>query len=168
MSFSPVPRYSFRCVTDITSDFLKEIGVKLLMLDLDNTIAAYGQTKLSDDMASWAQNIKTSGIELFIVSNSPRKDRVGSFADALAVGHIGSAGKPSTRGLKAAMQTMRREPFESALVGDQIFTDTCAANSAGAVSIIVRPLDCRNPILAFRYLLEKPFRAMCKNRRCHL
>ena len=164
MSFSPVPRYSFRCVTDITSDFLKEIGVKLLMLDLDNTIAAYGQATLSDDMASWAQNMKSDGIELFIVSNSPRKDRVASFANALEIGSIGSAGKPSSRGLKSAMQTMRREAHESALAGDQIITDTCAANSAGAVSIIVRPLSCKNPILAFRYLLEKPFRAMCKNK----
>ena len=165
MSFSPVPRYSFHCVTDITSDFLKEIGVKLLMLDLDNTIAAYGQTTLSDDMANWAQNMKNSGIELFIVSNSPRKDRVESFAEALAVGQIGSASKPSPRGLKAAMQIMRREAHESALVGDQILTDTFAANYAGVASIIVRPISCKNPILALRYLLEKPFRAMCKNRR---
>ena len=51
--FSLIPQYSFREVTDITTDFLEQLGVTFLMLDLDNTIAAYDEHVLSDDVAQW-------------------------------------------------------------------------------------------------------------------
>jgi len=52
----------------------------------------------------------------------------------------------------------------SALAGDQVFTDTLAANLAGVVSISVRPRRFTNPLLKLRYFIELPFRAMCKNK----
>ena len=53
---------------------------------------------------------------------------------------------------------------QSALVGDQIFTDALAANRAGIISMIVSPKRLRNPLLVLRYAVESPFRAMCRNR----
>jgi len=159
------PRYSFRGVTDISAKFLEKIGVRFLMLDLDNTIAAYGEGALADDITMWAQDMKNSGIELFIVSNSKRKERVESFAQTLASGYIWNAGKPSSRGVLQAMELAGFDAHESALAGDQIFTDTLAANSAEVFSIIVRPIRCKNPLFALRYLFEQPFRMMCQNKR---
>jgi len=156
------PRYSFRGLTDISPNFLEKLGVKFLMLDLDNTIAAYGQDTPTDRVTQWARDMKSSGIELFIISNSLKKERVESFAENLAVGYIGSAGKPSPRGVLRAMELAGHNAHESALAGDQIFTDTLAANLAGVLPIIVRPVSCKNPLLALRYLLEQPFRLMGK------
>jgi len=164
MSFSPVPRYSFHAVIDIGLEFLQKIGVKFLMLDLDNTIAAYGTDTLSAEMAQWAQTMKSGGIELFIISNTHKKERVAAFAKELSVEYVWFAKKPLPRGVRAAMESAGYGAHESALAGDQIFTDTLAANFAGVTSIIVKPVDYSNPILAFRYFLEKPFRAVCKNR----
>ncbi|MCL2402051.1 MAG: YqeG family HAD IIIA-type phosphatase [Oscillospiraceae bacterium] len=164
MSFSPVPRYSFRNVTDIAPDFLKERGIKFLMVDLDNTLAAYGQTKLTDAVSKWADHMKNSGIELYIISNTLKKERVASFAQQLVVESISGAGKPSPKGILSAMNAMGYEAGESALAGDQILTDTLAANSAGVLSILLRPIRCQNPFLAIRYMLEAPFRLACKNR----
>jgi HAD superfamily phosphatase (TIGR01668 family) len=164
MSFSPVPRYSFRDLTDIAPGFLKKLGIKFLMLDLDNTLAAYGQTKLTDAVNTWAADMKNNGIELYIISNTLKKERVDSFAQQLGAESIGGAGKPSPKGIFAAMSAAGREASESALAGDQIFTDTLAANSAGVLSILLRPLRCKNPIYAVRYMLEAPFRLACKNR----
>ena len=165
MSFSLVPRYEFKSLTDITPDFLEKIGVKFLMLDLDNTIATYSSGKPSDGLMQWIADIKGAGVELFIVSNSIKKERVEAFAKNLGIGSIGGAKKPLPGGVLKAMEKTGFAARESALVGDQIFTDTIAANSAGAVSIIVRPLSFKNPIFAFRFFLEKPFRAACKNRK---
>ena len=168
MKFSMLPRYSFREITDVSPAFLKKLGVRFLMLDLDNTIAAYSEHTPAENVLKWVAEMKDCGIKLFIVSNSVRKGRVEVFADALDIGFIKGASKPSP---KVVLQTIIDAGFhthESALIGDQIFTDTLAANRAGVVSIIVQPRSRKNPALALRYGLEAPFRAASKrkNRGC--
>ena len=168
MKFSILPRFSFREITEVTPDFLEKLGVRFLMLDLDNTLAAYSEHTPAENVALWVAEMKSHGIELFIVSNSVRKGRVEAFSEALEIRFIKGALKPSP---KVILQTISDAGFladESALIGDQIFTDTLAANRAGAVSIIVQPRSRKNPALALRYGLEAPFRAVSKikNRSC--
>ena len=163
MSFSLTPQYSFTEPTDISPGFLEKLGIKFLMLDMDNTIAAYNEHSPSDRIVQWAERMKDCGIALYIVSNSARKVRVGTFSKALGVGAVMSARKPSRKGLLRAITAAGFQAENSALVGDQIFTDTLAANRTGVISIIVKPRHNANPILALRYVLEAPFRAACKN-----
>jgi len=163
MSFSPKPTFSFREITDIPQDFLKHLGVKFLMIDLDNTIAAYNESLACDAVASWAADIKEQGIDIFIVSNSMRKKRVEAFAKQLDVKTIMNAKKPSTKGVFQAMKEAGYSAKDSAFIGDQIFTDTLAANRAGVTSIIVNPRGFTNFIISARFAAETPFRAMCKN-----
>jgi len=164
MSFSPIPQYSFREVTDITPDFLKQSGIKFLMLDLDNTIAAYDEHILSDDIVKWIKELKDNGIVLFIISNSTRQKRVESHSDSIGTDYIMDSYKPSPKSLLHAMEVSGFDREASALAGDQILTDTLAANRAGVISIIVRPKRFTNPFLAIRYFIEIPFRAMCRNK----
>ena len=164
MSFSPVPQYMFSTTTDISAEFLGRIGVDFLMLDLDNTLARYGENKLRKDTANWAETLKESGISLFIVSNSHKHTRVSAFAKELGIKYVNAAGKPSASGVLRAMEISGTDKKTSALVGDQIYTDALAANRAGVISITVRPLKLKNPLLAVRYFLELPFRAACKNK----
>jgi len=163
MSFSPIPKFSFPDLTDVTPDFLCRLGVKFLMLDLDNTIAAYNEDTPSPAVEKWANDVKQRGIELYIVSNSLRKKRVGAFEQQLGIGVIMNAQKPSPTGVYQAMEAAGYSAGSSAFIGDQIFTDTLAANRAGVVSIIVKPKQFTNPFLALRFACETPFRAMCKN-----
>ena len=162
--FSLIPQYSFRDITDVTADFLKKTGIKFLMLDLDNTIAAYNEHVLSGNISQWITEIVSNGIELFIISNSTREKRVKSHSESIGVGFIMQSCKPSPKSLLHAMEIAGFGADVSALVGDQIMTDTLAANRAGIVSIIVRPRSFTNPFLALRYYIEVPFRAMCKNK----
>ena len=161
MKHSPVPRHTFRKYADITPAFLNNHGIKFLMLDLDNTIAKYSEPAPSAALLQWASMMAENGIALHIVSNSRRKDRVEAFAAPLGVGYIKIARKPSPRGVRQALETCGFASSESALVGDQAYTDVIAANRAGTTSIIVRPLDLRNPLFLLRYAIELPFRAMC-------
>ena len=163
MSFSPVPQFSFRRITEIPPGFIYELGVRFLMLDLDNTIAAYYEHSPAEDVLTWAARMAAGGVELFIVSNSRRVGRVKAFAEAMDIGFVNAARKPSTEGLISAMKAAGYSKGESALAGDQVFTDAIAANSAGIVSIIVHPRSLKNPFLALRYALESPFRAMARN-----
>jgi len=162
--FSIIPQYSFRDITGVSVSFLKTLGIRFLMIDLDNTVAAYDEHVLSDDILKWIGEVKNNGIELFIISNSTREKRVKFHSESIGADFIMQSGKPSPKGLLQAMETAGYKPVESALAGDQILTDTLAANRAGVISIIVRPRRFTNIFLALRYYVEVPFRAMCKNK----
>ena len=164
MNFSLIPNYSFKVLTDISAEFLKEHDIKLLMLDMDNTIAPYGVSSPSEEMQNYIADIKANGIEPFIVSNSKRPGRTEKFAEALGVGFIKAARKPKPHALNKVMLIKGLDPSNCALVGDQIFTDTIAANRADVLSLIVYPIKFTNVFLRIRYWAEIPFRSMCKNK----
>ena len=164
MRFFLVPKYAFTLVTAISAAFLIQRGIKFLMLDLDNTLTTYGGRVLPQTVVNWAAEMKACGIVLYIVSNSRRPGRVERFSEELGIGFVKGANKPFSAGVKRAMRTAGFAKAESALVGDQIYTDTMAANFAGVTSIIVQPLSIKNPAFALRYALEVPLRAMCGNK----
>ena len=157
MSFSLLPDHKFRWLTDISPDFLKGQGKELLLLDLDNTISPYKTERPEEAVLKWADIMKSSGIKLFIVSNN-RGSRPEIFSEAMGVGYIKNAKKPLTSGIEAALKINNAERSAAALVGDQIYTDVIAANSAGIMSILVEPIKFTNVLLALRYVLELPFR----------
>ena len=164
MSYSPIPDHFFTRLTDLTPGFLLSHGVTLLMVDLDNTISPYGKDDgPTDDMCAWADMMKQARIDLFIVSNN-KSDRPKVFADALDMPYVKRARKPFSIGVKKALQIAEKTPQEAALAGDQIYTDVMAANGCGVMSILIEPLCLRNPILAIRYFLELPFRALAREK----
>ena len=161
MKFSLIPQYSFHNITDISPAFLRKNGVSFLMLDLDNTIASYSAYLPTDSIRQWVTNIKRSNIKLFFISNTKREGRVEIFAEEFGIDFIKDAHKPSPKSLMQAMAATGFSTGKSALLGDQIFVDTLAANRAGVISIIVRPLSLKNPLYSLRYAIEAPFRAAC-------
>ena len=138
--------------------------VRFLMLDMDNTIAEYGTRSPSRKVLQWADDMRARGVELFIVTNSKRTERVVALANALGTGFVRNASKPSPKGILRALDQSDHIADESAFAGDQVYTDVIAANRAGVLSIAVRPLNSAHPLLALRYALETPFRAICKNK----
>jgi len=157
MRIFPVPDYKFKSLLAVTPEFLRARGVTLLLLDVDNTISPYGSAGPSPEFLRWAEETKAAGVRLFIVSNN-RRGRPGLFARAAGIPFVGGAKKPSRSGLFRAMEEAGAAAGETALAGDQIYTDVLAANRAGAVSILVEPIRLSNPLHALRYALELPFR----------
>ena len=157
MNFSPIPDFRFRRLCDIGPDFLKRRGIRLLLMDLDNTISPYRVGAPTEETLSWSERMTAAGIRLFIVSNN-RGNRPETFSRLVGVPYLKLAKKPSRRGLRRAMELEGIPPGETALVGDQIYTDVLAANRAGVASILVEPIRLSNPLHAVRYALELPFR----------
>ena len=59
------------------------------------------------------------------------------------------------------MEAMGRTPEETAMVGDQIFTDILGARRSGVLALMVEPIELRgNPGRYLRYAAETPFRAL--------
>ncbi|MDR0858381.1 MAG: YqeG family HAD IIIA-type phosphatase [Oscillospiraceae bacterium] len=151
------PDYYFTAVTAITPEFLRSIGVSLLLCDLDNTLAEYSGAPPDDALIKWKRKLADGGIVLFIVSNT-KTDRAELFAAKLGVGYIKHALKPLRRNIRRAIALCGAETGETALVGDQVFTDTLGANRCGITSILVEPILLRKPFHKLRYGIEKPIR----------
>ena len=167
MAFSMLPSIIVDSVTDLTPDMLSERGIELLMLDFDNTIVPYTTNEPTPAMAAWLQMIRDCGIPVCVVSNS-RNDRVKIFCAKYGLDCITHAKKPFSKGIRECLQRYGVAASQSALVGDQIYTDTLGANCAGVKSILVKAIDNHNFWLKARHVLEKPLIFAARKRRIDL
>ena len=164
MPFSLLPRLMTEKLTDITPELLHQYGIRLLMLDFDNTIVPYTTSQPTAQMEAWLRAMAASDIQICVVSNS-RKDRVKLFCGQYGMDCITHANKPFTKGINACLAKYGIPASEAALVGDQIYTDTLGANAAGVLPILVKAIDNHNFWLKARHVLEKPFIFAARNRR---
>lgn len=156
MRFSLLPVLRTDAVTDLTPALLQEKGIRLLMLDFDNTIVPYTTNVPTSEMSAWLAEMGASAVQICVVSNS-RKDRVKIFCEEYGIPCITHAKKPFSKGINACLEKFGLQPGECALVGDQIFTDTLGANCAGVKSILVKAIDNHNIWLKLRHVAELPF-----------
>ncbi len=154
---APVPDLLLPDVFAVTPEKLHARGVKLLLLDLDNTLAPYGVPDVTEEVRRWLGEIAAAGIEPYIFSNN-RGGRPAAFAEKLGLPFVGRAKKPNPRRLRALLEEKGLSCAEAALVGDQIYTDIFCARRAGVLAVAVRPIDARAPHRALRYAAEAPFR----------
>ena len=165
MPFSLLPRVMTAKLTDISADQLRRWGVKLLMLDFDNTIVPYTTTVPTREMECWLRQMNNlPDIQLCIVSNS-RNDRVPKFCRERGMAVITHAKKPFSKGIRECLARYGMEPEHAALVGDQIFPDPLGANGCGVRSILVEAIDNHNFWLKARHVLDLPFIFFARNRR---
>ena len=168
MPFSLIPDGVYESVLKIDPETLAERGITLLLADLDNTLARYGQPEPDGPLIAWKEALAAAGVELYLLSNSRKPGRAERFAKALDIPFQGRAGKPSPKGFYGAMERMGRTAAQTAMVGDQIFTDILGAKRAGVLALMVEPVELKgNPGRCLRYGAETPFRALGrrKNRR---
>ena len=164
MPFSLLPRVLARSLTELTPRLLEERGIRLLMLDFDNTIVPYTTDVPTGEMISWLRDMRKSSIQLCVVSNS-RKDRVRRFCEKYGLDCITHARKPFQKGIRECLAKYGIPPFQAALAGDQIYTDTLGANRAGVMPILVRAIHNHNFWLKARHVLELPFIFLARKRR---
>ena len=164
MPLSFLPRVVTGELTDLTEEYLLSKGIKLLMMDFDNTIVPYTTDVPTEKMLAWLETMKASKVKIAIVSNS-KNTRLIRFCDTFGLDYIRKAYKPRPKGLKECMARFHFLPEESALVGDQIFTDIVAANLAGVTPILVDAIHNHTFWLKARGALELPFRFLARKRR---
>lgn len=157
MSFWPVPDLMKKDIYEIEPGELLDRGVRFVLLDVDNTLAPYTVNEPERRLTDWAQILRGAGLELFILSNN-RGVRPAIFAGALGIDFVGKAHKPFTAAAKKVLSEHGAAPEQTALVGDQIYTDTLCAKRLGAVAVLVEPIKFTNIFLRLRYWLEAPFR----------
>ena len=114
-------------------------NIKGIIIDLDNTLVPWGETILDKKIISWIKKVKESGLRICIVSNS-RAAHVSRIGKLLNIQFYFSRYKPSKRPFIEAMKMMNTANQETAVIGDQIFTDVLGGNRLDLLTILVHPL----------------------------
>lgn len=165
MAFSLLADVEVRSITDLKPEWFRDRGIRLMLLDFDNTIVAYTTAEPSEAFLAWLRQTRGAGVTVMVVSNSRKSRRVPDFCEKLDIPWIKRAGKPSPRGIRAAMAQQGFAPEETAMAGDQTFTDILGGNLAGVTSVLVYPIHFSNPFQVIRYGIERPFIALGRRKR---
>lgn len=149
-------------IFDINPDFLTSLGIKALLLDVDNTIATYTSHEPVTGAVEWAKALEQAGFDLVIVSNNVEK-RVSAFARRFGLPWISFAMKPFPFGYLKAKKKLGCRRGECAIIGDQIFTDVIGANLCGMKSVLLSPIEPEDGIsFRIRRYLERGLRKKYK------
>ena len=151
------PDYTFSCYRDVTPEFLKQEGIEILLSDIDNTLAPYEQPEPDAHIVAWVKSLREAGIKLAFLSNN-HAQRVELFNKNLGVPLCYDAHKPLAGKAKKMLKTLGGTKKNSALLGDQIFTDVLCAHNAGIRAVLVPPIkDRTDGGTRFKRRLEKGF-----------
>ena len=143
-------------ITDITVEDLRTLGVRGLLLDVDNTLTFHGSQHLSDEVKQWLQTMRDAGFLMTVVSNS-WEWRVAPFARRIGMEYTYLSCKPLPFGFLRGAHRMGLKRKECVAIGDQVFTDIIGANLCGVPCIQLQPIELEQgkPILRFKRRLEK-------------
>ncbi|MBO4941267.1 MAG: YqeG family HAD IIIA-type phosphatase [Clostridia bacterium] len=150
-----LPEVFVDTVFDIDLQDLSQNGVKAFIFDIDNTLATYAMPLPDEKTAEWINVLKDKGFGVFFASNNDEM-RVKTFADSVGVPYKAKALKPLGKYLKRACRLMEVSPGETALVGDQLFTDIWGGNWLGMYTILVNPIsEVEDRFVKFKRRFEK-------------
>ena len=140
----------------VSAEFLLSIGVRGVLLDIDNTLEPYEHEAPGEHVIAWLKSLSDVGIRAAIVSNN-NEGRVELFNRELCLPAYSRAKKPFKRNLIRAMADIGTTREDTVFIGDQILTDVFAAHNAGLRAILVPPInDKRDPFTRFKRILEIP------------
>lgn len=136
------PDIFVQSVLDIPLEELKELGIKAFIFDLDNTLTEWNSNEVRSEIIEWFKTIKRKGFKACILSNNGEQ-RVITVAQKLDIPYIFRARKPSRNAFFKALSVLQVQASQTAVIGDQIFTDVLGGNRTGLFTILVVPIAKR-------------------------
>jgi HAD superfamily phosphatase (TIGR01668 family) len=124
----------------IDLDALWRDGVRLLLLDLDNTLLPRDTNVVPDELKAWAAELRGRGFKVCLVSNNFH-ERVRIVAAELGFDLVDHAVKPLPFAFLRALKLEGATAREAAVIGDQLFTDILGGAFLGMRTVLVRPLS---------------------------
>lgn len=161
------PNFIINQITDITVDFLKEQNIKALFLDVDNTLSvAHADKTLREGVLEWLEEMKQGGISLMILSNAKKK-RAEKFAKSIGLDVVGLAAKPLPFGYIRGLKALKEKAKNTAIVGDQVFTDVLGGKLSGIKTILVTNITPEDSLsFKIRRKIEKKLKSRWQKNEC--
>jgi len=126
-------------VKELTPDTLKARGIAAIITDLDNTLVPWRHYDVMPGVVEWLAALEVAGIKICIASNTIHTERLKQLAETMGIPFVDRVRKPRTGGFRRAMRLMGSNTKNTAVFGDQLFTDILAGNRLGLHTILLRP-----------------------------
>ena len=133
------PNLYVKSLCHIDLSRLKDIGVKGIVFDIDNTVTMWGSNEIAPITRKWLEDAKAHGFRVCLLSNN-RKARIDDISRILDIPSA-KGFKPFGSAFRSALCLLGTSPQETAIIGDQIFTDILGGNRAGLYTILVQPMS---------------------------
>ncbi|MFZ5647881.1 MAG: YqeG family HAD IIIA-type phosphatase [Bacillota bacterium] len=133
------PKMYVPSVTCIDPGELHQRGIRCVLFDLDNTVVPRDKNELPQEVSQWIISLGEKGIKVCVVSNNG-PGRIGRVAGIEDIPAVCRAVKPRKHPFRKAMNMLGVTAGETAVVGDQIFTDILGGNRLGLFTILVVPM----------------------------
>jgi len=137
-----IPDMYVNSIFDIDLVELMEKGYKNLIIDIDNTLVAWDKKTAPRSVINWFDKLKEMGFNFCLVSNNT-EDRVVKFTENIKIQAFHKARKPFKLAFIKAMDYMKSDVTNTAVIGDQIFTDVLGGNRVGLYTILVVPIESK-------------------------
>jgi len=129
--------------------------IKGIIVDLDNTLVAWGKKEVSQKIIDWVNEAKKLELKICIVSNTNSK-RVAELAKIFDIPYHSKYFKPFSVAFNNGLKILDTKKSETAVIGDQIFTDIWGGNRLKLLTILVTPIVKKDSIGTFLHRnLEK-------------
>lgn len=136
------PKAYIASLSQIGPEFFLQKGIKGVILDLDNTLIPWRSGVMEPNMSELLKTYIQAGLKLCVVSNALNR-RVESLLLPLGIPGIARAAKPRRKAFVEALQILGTAEKETAVVGDQIFTDIFGGNRLNLYTVLVVPMSKR-------------------------
>jgi len=137
------PDMYVRNINTVPYEKLLEKNIKGLIFDIDNTLVPFDIPQPTEEIISFFENLKEMGFKICLFSNN-NQARVEFFNENLGLPAIFKARKPSSKGIKKALMLLGTTKENTAIIGDQIFTDVWCGNRQNMITILVKPVATRD------------------------
>lgn len=143
------PRVYVNSVCNIDLKKLKKTKkIKGIIVDLDNTLVAWGEKEISHRVIDWVKEAKRLEFKLCIVSNTNSK-RVAELAKIFDIPYHSKYFKPFSIAFNNGLKILDTKKSETAVIGDQIFTDIWGGNRLKLLTILVAPIVKKDSLGTF-------------------
>lgn len=140
---------------EVKAEELRTLGVKLVLVDADNTLNYDRTTDILPYSEQWVRDMENAGFQVILFSNA-KECRASITAGKLDIPFVGMAKKPFPfRFLKTCL-SHKVKPRETVMIGDQMFTDVLGGNLAFLKTIYVKPYEKEtDPFLLFLFKIKR-------------
>ena len=149
-----LPDIIIKDIYEINPAFLDKHSIKLLLLDIDNTLVPHGKQS-TPEVVQWISGLKKKGYQVCLISNN-NKERVDLFNNEINIPSFHTSRKPLRNVYKKVMKEFKVDIENIAAVGDQLLSDIWGANRSGILTILVSPINADEPLqIRLKRILEK-------------
>lgn len=142
MTNNLIPRLHINSPYELDIRILKQNNIKGIIIDIDNTLVPWSEKYADVKVMDFIETLKKAGYNICLLSNGT-KNRVALFNKDMKLSAVHNARKPRRASFHQAIQLLGTKPENTAVIGDQIFTDILGGNRLGLFTILVVPLSSK-------------------------